>query len=128
MHTGGCLCGAVKIALVGSIPAPNACHCSICRKTTGLYLVSTEVKKADLTITEAAPGALRWYQSSPKVRRGFCGTCGSTLFFDPRHRDWIAVAMGAFDGPTGVKITHHIYCADKGDFYDITDGLPQNAQ
>lgn len=59
---------------------------------------------------------------------GFGGTCGSTLFFDPPHRDWIAVAMGAFDGPTGVKITHHIYCADKGDFYDITDGLPQNAQ
>ena len=33
---------------------------------------------------------------------------------------------GAFDQPSGLKIAYHIFCADKGDFYDITDGLPQS--
>ena len=39
---------------------------------------------------------------------------------------WTGVALGAFDGPTGTKIKFHIFVADKGDYYDIADGLPQN--
>lgn len=66
-----------------------------------------------------------WYWSSEKVRRGFCRTCGSSLFFDPPHRDWIAISMGAFDTPTGTRLEKHIFVADKGDYYDIKDGLPQ---
>jgi hypothetical protein len=66
-----------------------------------------------------------WHQSSGKVRRGFCATCGSTLFWDPVFRDWIGIAMGAFDTPTNTRLGVHISVADKGDYYDITDGLPQ---
>jgi hypothetical protein len=36
--------------------------------------------------------------------------------------------MGAFDAPTGTKLEMHIFVADKGDYYDIADGLPQNPQ
>ena len=42
--------------------------------------------------------------------------------------DSMAVAMGAFDKPTGAHLGMHIFVADKGDYYDISDGLPQNAQ
>jgi hypothetical protein len=38
----------------------------------------------------------------------------------------MAIAMAAFDGPTGVKLARHIFVADKGDYYEIADGLPQN--
>lgn len=34
--------------------------------------------------------------------------------------------MGAFDGLTNTKLVRHIFVADKGDYYDISDGLPQN--
>ncbi len=34
--------------------------------------------------------------------------------------------MGAFERPTGVRLEMHIHVADKGDYYDIADGLPQN--
>ena len=67
-----------------------------------------------------------WFQSSEKVRRGFCTRCGSTLFWDPIHKDTIAVAMGVFDPPTGTRLHRHIFVADKGDYYDITDELPQS--
>ena len=33
--------------------------------------------------------------------------------------------MGAFDKPTDTRLAHHIFVADKGDYYDIADGLPQ---
>lgn len=67
-----------------------------------------------------------WFRSSERVRRGFCSTCGSSLFWDPIHKDTIAIAMGAFDSPTDTKLAMHIYAAEKGDYYDIGDGLPQN--
>ncbi len=124
MHAGSCQCRAVTFTVQGDLPTPNACHCSICRKQSGHYFASTEVKKANLTTTGAE--YVTWFQSSPKVRRGFCARCGSSLFWDPPRRDWIAVAMGAFDGPTGTRMNLHIFVADKGDYYDIADGLPQN--
>ncbi len=36
--------------------------------------------------------------------------------------------MGAIDTPTGVRLAKHIFVADKGDYYDIEDGLPQSEQ
>jgi hypothetical protein len=50
------------------------------------------------------------------------------LFWDPFNRDWIGVAMGAFDRPTGTRLAIHIYVADKGDYYEIADGVPQHQQ
>jgi hypothetical protein len=44
----------------------------------------------------------------------------------PPERDWIAIAMGAFDTPTSTHLEKHIFVADKGDCYDITDRLPQS--
>jgi hypothetical protein len=34
--------------------------------------------------------------------------------------------MGAFDGATGTLLALHIFVAEKGDYYEIQDGLPQN--
>jgi hypothetical protein len=66
-----------------------------------------------------------WYQSSEKARRGFCSGCGSSLFWDPLFRDWIGIAMGAFDNPTKTRLHVHIFVADKGDYYEIADGVKQ---
>jgi hypothetical protein len=68
---------------------------------------------------------ITWFRSSEKVERGFCSTCGSSLFWNPTHRDWIGIAMGAFERPTNTKLRIHIFVADKGDYYDIGDGVPQ---
>ena len=125
MATGACLCGAVRFEVTGDLAPPDACHCSQCRKTSGHVWASTDVSKAHLTITGAEN--LRWYQSSEKVRRGFCGTCGSALFWDPVERPFIGVAMGAFDQPTGTHLHVHIFTADKGDYYEIADSVPQFA-
>ncbi|MBU6395395.1 MAG: GFA family protein [Sphingomonadales bacterium] len=124
MHMGSCLCGAVRFTVAGDLPPPDACHCSQCRKQTGHFLASTDVLKTVLTIDQTE--ALAWFMSSENVRRGFCRTCGSTLFWEPLNRERIAVAMGAFDTPTGTSLGHHIFVADKGDYYAITDGLPQS--
>jgi hypothetical protein len=130
-HKGSCLCGAVRFDVAGDLPAPDACHCTQCRKHSGHYFVSTDLPRAAVTIHGGEH--VTWFRSSEKVRRGFCATCGSSLFWDPipdpsqpGRRDFIAIAMGAFDKPTHTKIRIHIHVADKGDYYEIADGLPQN--
>lgn len=123
MPTGSCLCGAVTFTVAGALPPPDACHCSQCRKQSGHVWASTDVPRGALTIS--GEDRLTWFQSSPRVRRGFCATCGSNLFWDPPGRASIAIAMGAFDGPTGTQLHMHIFTADKGDYYNIADGLPQ---
>ena len=127
MHKGSCLCGAVTFEVTGELPPPDACHCTKCRKTSGHFYSGSDVPRIALTVHGGEN--VTWYQSSEKVRRGFCSTCGCPLFFDPiKKTEWIGVSMGAFDKPTNTKLKIHIFVADKGDYYDITDGLPQNQQ
>ncbi|WP_298742753.1 GFA family protein [uncultured Brevundimonas sp.] len=124
MHTGACLCGAVRIEVSGDLPPPDACHCTQCRRQSGHYWASTDLPRAAVTIHGG--DSVTWFQASERVRRGFCSICGSFLFWDPLRRDRIAIAMGAFDTPTGTRLEKHIFTADKGDYYDIADGLPQS--
>ena len=123
INKGSCLCGAVRFEVAGELRPPDACHCSKCRKQSGHFWASTDILRSDLAIEGAEN--LAWFRSSEKVRRGFCSTCGSALFWDPIGRDRIAVAMGAFEAPTGVRLAKHIFVADKGDYYEIADGAPQ---
>lgn len=119
-----CLCGAVRFTVEGELGDSDGCHCVQCRKQSGHYFASANVPRTALRVT--GEEHVRWYQSSEKVRRGFCGRCGSALFWDPLHRDWTGVALGAFDTPTGIRLGKHIFVSEKGDYYEIADGLPQH--
>jgi hypothetical protein len=98
----------------------------MCRKITGHFFVSMEVDKKDVLMTGADP--VTWYASSDKVKRGFCGKCGSTLFFEPNFHDWTAVALGCINEAIHVPISRHIFTAEKGAYYEILDDAPQNPQ
>jgi hypothetical protein len=126
MLKGSCLCKQIQFKLNGPLSSPTACHCTRCRKQSGHYFASANAKKADLELTGGEH--LSWYYASEKIKRGFCSKCGSWMFWEPTHRDWISIALGVFDGPTGVKLEQHIHVASKGDYYEIADGLPQNPQ
>jgi hypothetical protein len=123
MHRGSCLCGAVSFEVAGDLIGPDACHCRMCRKASGHVFASTDAPRSAVTIR--GEDKVTWYASSEKVRRGFCSTCGSSLFWDPVFRDWIGIAMGAFDTPTNTHLAVHIFTADKGDYYEIGDSVPQ---
>jgi hypothetical protein len=122
-HTGGCLCGAVRYRVTGRLRDVVECHCGMCRRTHGHIGAYSAAPKASLEVTDAS--GLRWYVSSEKARRGFCGTCGSTLFWDPTDRDYVAIAAGTLDPPTDLKTVLQIHVADAGDYYTIRTDVPQ---
>lgn len=124
MITGSCLCGGVTFALDEPLRNSVACHCIQCRKTSGHYVSATQVPPGQLHITK--DDTLTWYPSSPEAERGFCNRCGSSLFW--RHEadnGAVSVMSGTLDGSTGIDTEKHIFTAFKGDYYELTDGLPQ---
>lgn len=122
-HPGSCLCGAVRFHTEGPRRGVVFCHCSQCRKQTGLYYAAIDVRDDELTVEGEAN--LTWYAASTFARRGFCRTCGSALFWKRDGADRTSILAGAFERPSGLRPESHVYLDDAGDFYKIADGLPQ---
>lgn len=126
--TGKCVCGEVAFEFYADELDAHACHCGQCRAWSGHYWASVNAPFDSLRIRKGEE-ALAWYKSSDYARRGFCRSCGSALFWhaekldDHKHR--IAIAAGAVEPGAGLKLAEHIFVADKGDYYEIADGLPQ---
>lgn len=126
MHKGSCLCGAVQYEVTGEIEGPSVCHCSQCRKQSGHLWASAYVPDGALAITKSK--GLKWYDSSDTAKRGFCSRCGAFLFWKMMGEGATSFSLGSLDSPTGITLEKHIFVANKGDYYDITDGLPQKEQ
>ncbi|MEX5729842.1 hypothetical protein Ga0609869_003195 [Rhodovulum iodosum] len=122
MTGGSCLCGAVRYRVSGPLRPVIACHCTQCRKTSGHHVAATSAPRENVEIE----GAVTWYASSQSARRGFCGTCGSNLFWDGPGEN-LGVFAGSFDGDPGVRLAGHIFCADKGAYYEIEGDTPRAA-
>jgi len=123
IRTGSCLCGRVKFTVKGAMRDVVGCHCHQCRKQSGHFYATTSANDEDLEVHGIE--ALKWYQSSEKARRGFCSECGSALFWKYDGEAATSILAGGIDAPTGLKLTSHIFVADKGDYYEVGDGLPQ---
>ncbi len=124
MLKGSCLCGKVTFTATGALRDPAACHCSQCRKQSGHYWAAVSVASRDFHMK----GPVRWYEASDTAKRGFCPNCGSFLFWKGNDEDEIGVALGALVAPTGLRLERHIFVEDKGEYYDIADNVPQEAQ
>lgn len=114
-QTGSCLCGAVHFTTTGPLRPVIACHCTQCRKTSGHHVAATSVAREALQID----GEVTWYASSSTARRGFCGTCGSNLFWDGSGVN-TSIFAGTFDGDPGLTLAGHIFCDDKGSYYELS--------
>ncbi|WP_294612975.1 GFA family protein [uncultured Roseovarius sp.] len=121
MHQGSCLCGAVSFSVTAEPKGASVCHCGQCRKQSGHLWASAYAPETEVEIT----GPVKWCEASKTAKRGFCPDCGSFLFWKAHDEDTISFALGALDGPTGIRLEKHIFVADRGDYYDIADGVPQ---
>jgi len=120
--TGRCNCGAVRYRAAGPFRAAKACHCKTCRRQSGHFIAATQVDAAGLTVEGGEN--LTWYAASEAARRAFCRNCGAHLFWQPNGSARISIFMGSLDEPTGIRLADHIFVGEKGDYYDIADGLP----
>jgi hypothetical protein len=121
--SGGCLCGGVRYEIKGELRYVIACHCEQCRRTSGHFAAMTRTATADIAYTSL--DTLKWYRSSDTAERGFCGECGSNLFWRPIGGDTTSITAGTLDTPTGLSIEKHIFVGAKSDYYELPDDLPK---
>lgn len=109
----------MRYEIAGPLRGVLICHCVDCRRWHGHVCAMTAVRREDLVIDDERD--LRWFRtetSDAHARRGFCGRCGSSLFWDAPGRETVSVSAGTLDGASGLRILGHIYSAQAGDYYE----------
>jgi hypothetical protein len=128
--TGRCLCGAVRYEVRGPLRDVVLCHCLECRRAHGYVGAYSSTLNEHLVLL--ADEALRWIdspESDHHARRGFCGGCGSGLFWQGRDSERIGIAAGTLDRPVGLRLLAHVYSHQAEDYDRLPDdGLPRDPE
>ena len=67
------------------------------------------------------------YESSPGIRRTFCGECGTPLSYeDERLEGEVYLAVGVFDEPERFRPTVHSWDSQRLRWFHTADGLPRH--
>lgn len=122
IHTGSCLCGAVRYEVHGPLRGVVNCHCTMCQRLHGAFGAHSKAKKSHIRIAEDR--GLKWHATSARARRGFCNDCGSNLFWEPMNQDATGIVAGNLDQPTHLPTIGQIFTGEKADFVDLVEGVP----
>ena len=120
-RTGHCLCGQVRFAARLATTEFGACHCEMCRRWTGSALLAITVADGDLTLEGVEH--VRSYRSSDWAERGWCGTCGSHLWYrvtlEGPHKGEYEIPVGLLDDTAGLNMTREIFVDRKPEFFSF---------
>lgn len=97
---GGCLCGAVTILSRLESASLRICHCGMCRRHGSAGFMSIANDPQDVQVT----GPVEVYRSSDWAERGFCRTCGSTLWYGNRSDGARHLSAGLFEDAGGALL------------------------
>lgn len=80
LHTGKCLCGAVKLEIISEPRWVGHCHCPSCQKVSGTgFATYVGFAREHVRVTG---DNLKLFKSTPGVKRFFCGECGCPIIFE----------------------------------------------
>jgi hypothetical protein len=124
MLKGSCACGTVQYEIDGGLIGPiSYCHCWRCRKHSGSSFGTTAgVRAEDLRIT-SGNGALRYWESSPGIRRYFASCCGSPIYKEGEG-DLLGFRLGTLDCDPGVHVETHYMIDAKAPWVTLDVRLP----
>ena len=123
LKTASCLCGNIKIRVKGKLRNVINCHCSQCMKTHGNYAAYTACPEEHIIFIKKR--TLKWYQSSKIAKRGFCLTCGASMFYKLLNSENISIAAGMFNNPTNLRTHSNIFIKRKLDYYKLDSKIPK---
>lgn len=111
--TGGCHCGSVRYSIDGEMHFAAVCHCHSCRKSAGAPIVSWAMFDAGAVEVNREDAAV--YASSEGVKRTFCPTCGTSLFFEAEYiAGLIDVTTESLDDPDAIVASAQIWTSNEG--------------
>jgi hypothetical protein len=124
-ESGGCLCGAVRVAARLADGRIEACHCGQCRRWTGGGPLFS-VRVGDLTVEGADDIAA--YHASAWGERAFCRVCGTTPYWRMQGRPVAFVAAGLLDDQSGLTVAEEIFCDLRAPWFPTFAGASQSTE
>lgn len=118
---GGCLCGAVRLAIAGQPFRVGICHCLDCRKHHGAVFQTAAIYPIDAV---SIRGTTADYQG-----RHFCPTCGSSVF--AITGDEIEVQLGCLDAPSQLVPTYENWVIRREEWlpaFDVVRRYPRDRE
>lgn len=97
MTSGQCLCGAVRFSQEVEPRYFYRCHCSLCRKQTGVGHNLATLVKADEFRWLAGQALISSWQKPSGYRNDFCSSCGSTVPNPLRQTPYFWIPLGLLD-------------------------------
>jgi Uncharacterized conserved protein len=119
--TGGCLCGAVRYHFEAEPINQRVCHCRVCQKAIGAAFNARILMRIE-DVTLEGPAATHY--SSEELERGFCTTCGTSIFSRRRVKGIMGICAGTLDDPSCFKPDMHFWVSSKQPWVVLADGLP----
>jgi hypothetical protein len=103
--SGSCLCGAVRYVIDGEPKFASKCYCKDCQKETGTgHITAIAVPDAAVHFTGEIKQFSKQGDSGQLVVRGFCPTCGTTLFGRPQMFSGLTlIRAGTLDDASSIK-------------------------
>jgi hypothetical protein len=77
MLRGSCLCGGIVFEIAGEVPGIGQCHCSLCRKVSGVGSAAAIAISADRLKWISGQDLLQGFQRPSGYGTSFCRVCGS---------------------------------------------------
>ena len=127
LFNGGCRCGAIRYRVSGPPVMVEYCHCDSCRRSSGSAVsVLAGFPRDEFEILNGLP---TYYESTPAVKRSFCGICGSPLFYENQeYPDEVYISLGSFDQPEQLPPDRHVWVSERITWHRIGDDLSQYDQ
>ncbi len=120
-HAGRCLCGKVSYTATEPDTHVHGCHCSMCRRWCGSSMLAAEVASVAFDGEEH----IRRYRSSDWAERGFCGECGTNLFYRLIEADKYIMSLGSFDDAAPFELAGEIFVDEKPAGYAFAGDHPR---
>lgn len=125
IRKGHCLRGAVTLAACITSDGIMACHCQQCQRWTGGGPL-INMRAADVALS--GEDAITHVRISEWGERGFCGTCGSTLYWRMQDGEISSLAIGLFDDQSGWTMKEEIFTDRRPDWLPHFDGASQSTE
>ncbi len=115
---GSCLCGAIKFKANAIDLNVGACHCSTCRSWGGGAFMGVDCgTDVDFEHVET----LTIFNSSDWAERGFCGTCGTHLFYRLKESGQHIMPAGILNIESDLNFDHQVFIEEKPGYYTFSN-------
>jgi hypothetical protein len=126
MLHGKCLCEGVRFEIDAPLGPIIACHCSLCRRSTGSAFNPNASVPAERFRITSGQELVREFSGAQGMYRAFRSRCGSPLYGrGDAYPTIIRVRLGTLDNTEGARPIAHIFTGSKADWFEIADDAEQ---